>query len=277
MDQPFRIFSCALFGLRPERDRHHYYRLLLNDLATKTNLPIIVATNQPEAFDRKINTIHVTSVEAWSEQIWPASSHAMDAIARSYLGWHRKNQRLYQYQNPQVVRAYLAKTALIAYAAKRYGSLLWLDAGFLFSAVYDHTVPTNWVGYSPKKIESRLIPLLTGKEERVLVTTYPRKKRFLRQFRPDFHGMSYRCMNRLARAANATPTDHYTLAPLLYFPKGSAETLLDEFREVWQKMLGLKRLGTEENVLSVLRWRHGWDGMSTEQWLECLYEPSEAA
>lgn len=139
-----------------------------------------------------------------------------------------------------------------------------------FCAVYDHTVPTNWVGYSPKKIESRLIPLLTGKEERDLVTTYPRKKRFLRQFRLDFHGMSYRCMNRLARAANATPTDHYTLAPLLYFPKGSAETLLDEFREVWQKMLGLKRLGTEENVLSVLRWRHGWDGMSTEQWLECL-------
>ena len=43
-----------------------------------------------------------------------------------------------------------------------------------------------------------------------------------------------------------------------------------EASSVWEEVLKIGRAGTEENILSVLRWKHNWNGESLEMLVDVV-------
>lgn len=268
--RPLTIASLALFGMRPDRDTRTYYRLLLNNLRTQTDLPMVVYTNEPDGFAEGIEIVEVADHERLAEKYWPARDWQGEYAAR--LKWHPKNQGLAQFSMPHLPMVYLAKCAAMTEAAHTYGDVLWLDAGLLFSVLYDHQVPADWQGYDSAKLENELLAWLKVRqaERQPVFATIPRKWRINKNHRPTFHGLSYNDMSRLARASQAKADKCYVVAGAALMLPETALAIDAEFRQVWQSMLDQGRAGTEETVLSVLRWRHRWLGVPVTEWVRRL-------
>lgn len=261
------IATCALFGFRPERDEKGYYQLLLNDLADRTGVEIIAATNDPSRLHPRIETIKVDGLDSWADLIWKVDRR--DDEVRRLAGWHSSNRKRDLYQQPHLVSVYLAKIALWCEMGRRVGPCVWLDAGLVFSVCCDHDVPSDWKGYEPDLVENQFLPYVTSHRSPCL-THFPRRRRFLQEGRPHFHGMSYRAMDQLARQSGARPDDKCAAAAVMTLPDGFADAVQDEFTETWHRMVALGQIGTEENILTVMRWKHGWESLSHDEWLQKL-------
>ncbi|MBX3110424.1 MAG: hypothetical protein KF857_00320 [Fimbriimonadaceae bacterium] len=265
--RPLTIASLALFGMRPDRDTGTYYRLLLNQLRGQTDLPMVVYTNEPWGFVDGIELVTVADHVEMARKYWAAEDWQEQYAVR--LRWHPKNEGLSQFSMPHLPMVYLAKCAAMTGAAKAYGDVLWLDAGLLFSVVYDHRVPEDWQGYDRDKLDKELLAWLRVRQEerKPVFATVPRKWRPNKNHRPTFHGLSFNDMSRLAQATGARADSAYVVAGAALMLPETAATIDAEFPAVWQSMLAQGRAGTEETVLSVLRWRHGWLGVSVEEWV----------
>lgn len=269
MPLPVTYASCAFFGVRPDRDRGDYYRLLLNDLAAKKGeARLVVATNRPEGFHPDIEVVHVPDLAPYRRRMWDADEPEAHVVRA--LGTDRRTRRLAQFSQPQMVSVYLAKTAILAELAQREGKVVWLDAGLLFSALYDHNVPEHWKGYDAGLLQDRLQPFAQATAVRML--GFRRKLRPHKLFRPHFHGLSYVDMARLARLSGTKGDGWYVAAGALVLDAAGGKLIEEEFPKVWQDLLAMGRCGTEENVLSVLRWKHGWDLDPFDVWMPRLTE-----
>ena len=272
MARPLVIASCALMGFRPDRDTGRYYRLLLNDLRDKWDGPLHVATNDPAGFSEGIDLEPVPDVAAlrrclWDDERWQDEYHRR-------LGWHPRNHGIGQYKFPHMIEVYLAKTELMLRAAERFGEIVWLDAGLLFSVFHDHAVPDHWTGYSRPLLNEGLAPWLQGfSQDRPVVATIPRKWRPLKNHRPSFHGLTFHDMGRLARQALAKPQPFYAVAGAMRLSAQDAGMIRREWPSIWQSMLDLGRAGTEETVLSVLAWRHNWHAVPLAEWMRRVAVP----
>lgn len=249
------IATSALFGFRPERDSKGYYRLLLNELAEHTDLRIVAATNDPSQLSPRIETVIVENLDDWADRIWKVPNR--DEEVRRLAGWHSSNRKRDLFQQPHLVSVYLAKIALWCEIGRRVGPCVWLDAGLVFSVCYDHDVPEGWRGYDPDKLKNEFLPF-AARHDKPCLTHFPRRRRWFQEGRPHFHGMSYRAMDQLARLSNARPDDKCAAAAVMSLPDGYADPVQTEFTETWHRMVGLGQIGTEENILTVMRWRHGW-------------------
>ena len=268
----FTFASCALFGNRPDRDEHGYYHLLLNNLAEVCDVPLVVATNEPAAFHPRIETVRVEDLHEWSSRIWDPLDQ--DEVVIRLLQWHRKNRKLAQFAEPHLIGVYLAKMALLFDIASRHGDVVWIDAGLVFSAVYHHSVPGDWRGYDRHVIETRLMPRIAEQRatNKPMVTTFRRRRKLFHTHKPHFQGMSYDGMESLARRIGAVPDDDYTAAAMLYLPGDLASQTQSQFKDVWAEMVRMGRMGTEETVLTELRWKNGWDSLSHVEWLDLVRE-----
>jgi hypothetical protein len=267
------VVSCAFFGERTDRDPRAYYTPLLADFAAKSKATVIVYTNDPAAFPAHVETRLLDSVGPLVQRLWPDPN--WQAIYTRNLQWHTKNQRMAQARHPSLGGIYLAKTALLQETLEEFGDVLWLDAGFLFSVYHDHTVPPAWAGYDPKRIESELIPMINRarKVKAPFVALKPRKSEFWKNHRPTFNGMSYSGMERLARKFSARTDGFYTMAGMLYAEQSMARALRAEFSQIWKAVIDSGQIGTEENVMSVLRWKYRWPGLPLDDWAQLCAEP----
>lgn len=263
MDPPVTFASCAFFGFRPDRDHGEYYRLLLNDLAAKKGgARLVVATNRPEGFHPGIEIIHVPDITPYRRRLWDVADPA--ATVTRILGANRRNRRLAQYSQPQMISVYLAKTAILAELAQKEGKVVWLDAGLLFSVLYDHAVPDHWRGYDEGLLRDELQPFAQANAVRLL--SFRRKLRPHKLFRPHFHGLSYVDMARLARGVGAKADNWYVAAGAMVLDAKAGKLIEEEFPQVWQNVIETCRCGTEETVLSILRWKHAWPADPFERW-----------
>ncbi|MFZ4508148.1 MAG: hypothetical protein ACOYON_10695 [Fimbriimonas sp.] len=267
------IVSAAFFGYRSDRETGRYYRLLLNDFVEKTGHPVLVYTNEPTGFHPLIKTQFVDDLNPYIRRIWPDPE--WQERYRTALAWHSRNQRLAQASNPKLAAVYLSKLALFTDALENLDEALWLDAGLLFSVYSGHEVPDSSPGYSLERIESQFIPMLRGHRENgtPLVATIPRRWNLLKNHRPQFHGMSYNDMSKLAQTCRCSAQNYYVVSGLFYFPKAQMKSVSEEFGEVWNEILKANRVGTEENVMSILSWRHGYDHLPMRDWVQMLGEP----
>ena len=267
---PPTIVSAAFFGLRTDRDTRAYYSTLLNQLAPIYPGPVHVFTNDPGAFGHGIEVEKVDDLGPFMAEIWPDPD--WEAKVRPLLGWHRRNHRLAQWRQPRLLLPWLAKPGLVRRAAERHGPVFWLDAGLLYSVDHGHSVPAVPVGYDEGLIYDRLLPALerAARSPVPTVATVDRKGGWHKACRPTFHGLSWADMGQLARRCGARPDASHTVGAAAYWPEGWPARVIDEGRDVWRKMLGMGRIGTEETVLSVLRWKHGWDGLSTQSWCRLM-------
>jgi hypothetical protein len=261
------IATCALFGFRPERDQKGYYRHLLNDLADRSDVQIVAATNDPSQLSPRIRTVQVDQLDPWADRIWNVSNR--DETVRRLAGWHSSNKKRDLYQQPHLVGVYLAKIALWCEIARQVGPCVWLDAGLVFSVCYDHDVPQGWKGYDAELLRERFIPY-SGSQSEPVLTHFSRRRRWFQEGRPHFHGMSYRAMDQLAHRSGAKPDDRCAAAAVMVMPGGRCDEFQDEFREVWHRSVEMGQIGTEENVLTVQRWKHGWKSHSHDEWLSML-------
>jgi hypothetical protein len=259
-------------GFRPDRDTGRYYRLLLNDLRAKWDGPLHVATNDPHGFDPGIDLESVNNIAAlrrclWDDDDWQDQYHRR-------LGWHARNHGIGQYKFPHMIEVYLAKTELMLRAAERFGEIVWLDAGLLFSVFHDHAVPETWAGYDRVRLNEGLGPWLDSfTHDRPVVATIPRKWRPLKNRRPSFHGLTYLDMGDLARRAETRAESFYTVAGAMRLSAADAAVIRREWPNVWGPMLDMGRAGTEETVLSVLTWRHRWHAVPLAEWMTRLAVP----
>ncbi|MBS1707616.1 MAG: hypothetical protein JSS65_02715 [Armatimonadetes bacterium] len=267
MPEPVTLASCAFFGVRKDREPEKYYRLLLNDLAKKKGAArLVVATNDPTDFDPAIEVVLVTSIDEYRKRIWDVDDPDQEVVR--LFDWSWRNTRLDEYQMPGLVSVYLAKSAITCELARRFGKIVWLDAGLLFSVVYDHRVPEVWEGYSQERLEHRLQPL--AHESTSLFVAIPRQWRLFKNNRPHFHGLSYNDMARFARAAGTLPDDTYTAAGAMVLDAATAAQMETEMARDWRLMTEMGRCGTEENALSVFRWRNRLPGMDLKSWMALL-------
>jgi hypothetical protein len=263
--------TCALFGYRPDRDRLGYYRLLLNQLAEVTDRPIVAASNDPSQLSSRIQCMEAGDLDRWARQLWDVPDR--DEQVRKLVGWNSQNLAATIYTNPTLVAMYLAKTAILFELAERHGDILWLDAGLFFSHVYGHDVPSGWRGYDPELLTTRVdatVKAYQAKGEPAFAT-FRRKRKLFRGDRPHFHTLSYNDMTRLGEAIGAPSGRDYVTAPVIYFPAARVKEIRDEFRHTWAEMVGLGRMGTEENVFSVMKWKHNWPGLTVEEWISLMH------
>ena len=167
-----------------------------------------------------------------------------------------------------MVGVYLAKTAIMLELASTYGKIIWLDAGLLFSVNFDHSIPTAWKGYDANLLANALQPLAEKNE--ILTMTVPRKSRVFKNHRPSFHGLSFNDMTKLANSSGAMPDDRYLVAGAIVLNAKNAQRIEDEFPTVWSTMLDQGRIGTEENVLSIMRWKENWPSLTVGEWMANL-------
>jgi hypothetical protein len=269
MDAP-TLVSAAFFGLRSDRDTLAYYSTLLNDLAGFYPGRVIVYTNEPGAFGSRIQAERVNDLRPFMAEIWPDTD--WEAQVLPLLSWHKRNRRLAQWAYPRLLLPWLAKLGLVKAAAQRHGPVFWLDAGLLYSVDHGRSVPARPVGYDPARVSRLLLPALAEAAGSTVptVATVPRKGGWLKSWRPTFHGLSRRDMARLARRCGAAPDDRYTVGAVAYWPSDWPVRVIDEGADVWRKMLDMGRIGTEETVLSVLRWKHGWHGRPVGEWCRLM-------
>jgi len=265
--RPLTIASLAVFGVRPDRDTRTYYRLLLNNLRSQTDLPVVVYTNEPDGFDPGIQVVFIDDYMPLATRLWDDKDWQRTYAHR--LRWHPKNTGLAQFAMPHLPMVYLSKCAAMIEAARTFGDVLWLDAGLLFSVRYNHQVPPDWRGYDAAKLENELLPWLRMRqaERRPVFATIPRKWRINKNHRPTFHGLSYNDMSMLGRASGTHPDTAYVVAGAALMLPETAAVIEAEFAKVWQEMLDQGRAGTEETVLSVLRWKHRWTGVPVTEWV----------
>ena len=269
------IVSAAFFGYRSDRDTGRYYRLLLNDFVEKTGHPVLVYTNEPTGFHPLITTQFVDDLSPYIRRIWPDPE--WQERYRAALAWHSRNQRLAQASNPKLAAVYLSKMALFTDALEDCDEALWVDSGLLFSAYYGHEVPEVYRGYSVERIQSQFLPSLRASRDagKPLFATLPRRWNILKNHRPQFHGMSFNDMKALAKVSQCQDQDYYIFGGLFYVPRSHANTITSEFGEIWNHILSANRVGTEENVMSVLSWRHNYPRIPIRQWIQMLGEPPE--
>lgn len=271
MPVDYAYATCALFGYRPDRDRQGYYRLLVNQLAEVADRPIVAATNDRSQLSAKVDAFEVSDLDTWARKLWDVSDR--DAQVRKLVGWHPNNLAATIYTNPTLVAMYLAKTAILLELAERHGDILWLDAGLFFSHVYGHQVPEGWKGYDPELMHAKLDPVVRQFQARGVpaFATFKRKRKLFCGDRPHFHTLSYNDMSRLADQVGAPSGRDYVTAPVIFLPAACVPKLREDFINAWSKMAGLGRMGTEENILSVLMWKHQWPGLTVEDWIALMH------
>lgn len=271
MPADYAYATCALFGYRPDRDRQGYYRLLVNQLAEVADRKIVAATNEPSFLDPKIDAFKVDDLDTWAKKLWDADDR--DGHVRRLVGWHPQNLAATIYTNPTLVAMYLAKTAILLELAERHGDILWLDAGLFFSHVYGHEVPDGWKGYDPERMQAKLDPVVRRFQAQGVpaMATFHRKRKLFRGDRPHFHTLSFHDMTRLAEKIGATSGREYVTAPVIFLPAAWVPRLREDFRQAWAAMVELGRMGTEENILSVLMWKHQWPGLTVEGWIDLMH------
>lgn len=272
MATPLTLASCALIGFRPDRDTGRYYRLLLNDLRAKWDGPLHVTTNEPAGFAKGIELESVTDIAALRKCLWDNDRWENDYHLR--LGWHPRNHGIGQYKFSHMIEVYLAKTELMLRAAERFGEIVWLDAGLLFSVFHDHQLPESWSGYDRALLNEDLLPWLNRfPGDRPVVATIPRKWRPLKNHRPSFHGLTYHDMGKLARQSGVKTQPFYTVAGAMRLTAEDAALIRREWPAIWSQMLAQGRAGTEETVLSVLAWRHHWHAVPLAEWMTRVAVP----
>jgi hypothetical protein len=265
---PFTIGTCALFGYRPDRDRLRYYQLLVNQLCAVSPFPVVVATNRPDEFQQVDRVIPVEDAGALRQKIWEEPNWQTEYLAR--LGHHPRNRSLAQFQDPRLVEVYLAKMSLIFAMNEMLGDLLWIDAGFLFSAVYQHNVTADWQGYCPVQLAALPATISSGPPTEPVLFQIPRKKRLFRTRRPHFHGLSWHDMESLALRNQIKSHPHYIAAGIGYYPAGFAENHQNEFKALWADHVAYGRAGTEETIISLMSWRHAWKSLTLTEWVRLV-------
>lgn len=252
-----QIVSCVFSGYRTDRDVNTYYVDLLNRLYRDTKANLCMFTNIADAFDAGIETVPVPNLQPYREMVWVDPN--WQSIYHRNLGWHPRNYGLTQYSQETLVEVYLAKLGLKVEANKRFGSYLWLDAGLLNSVlgVEAHAK------YNPTKFEEKFLSQMNPSQE--LVALRPRKFRLHKNHRPSFHGLSFNDMTKLGRNYGARPDHWYVVGGTGWLTDSVIKAIESESATVWNDLLALGRAGTEENILSVLRWKHGWTGVELEQ------------
>jgi hypothetical protein len=77
-------------------------------------------------------------------------------------------------------------------------------------------------------------------------------------------------MSKVARACGATPDEHYVVGGTARVTQVMVAQIEKEASSVWEEVLKIGRAGTEENILSVLRWKHNWNGESLEMLVDVV-------
>jgi len=265
--EPVTIASCAFFGVRQNRDAEGYYRLLLNDLARKKGAArMVVATNEPAGFDSSIEILHVPDFDLYRRRIWDCEDFESKVV--DLFSWSWRNSRLEVCRMPRLVSIYLAKTAICCEMAREAGKVVWLDAGLLFSAVYGHQVPRSWQGYSQARLAEKLQPFAADRSAEFII--FPRRCQIFKNKRPHFHGLSYDDMSQLARSAGTRPDKFYTAAGAMVLDASAAALMEAELPNLWRLVTDMGKCSTEENILSLFRWRHGVPGRTQAEWMDLL-------
>lgn len=171
-----------------------------------------------------------------------------------------------QYEKPELNALYLAKLGLIDAAVRAYGDILWLDAGYLFSQKYRHQVPEGWKGYDRAGLDALLGGTMAdyARRGRPYLSGFYRKPRWYKPRKEFLHGATWSQMSRLARHFHARRDRIYVNASLLFIPGAYWRERYPFLVEIWKFMEAQGIPGTEENVLSVLRWVDGLDTFSVE-------------
>lgn len=267
-----QIVSGAFFGIRPDRDAMGYYREALRSLAEASSAPIRVFTNDVSQLDPRLDRVTIESMAEVRRRLVDAPD--WEAEYRRRLAWHPKNTRLAQYQMVGLPDMYAGKMQLLLESCSPAGAF-WIDAGLPFSVYYGHSVPAAWPGYSRERVDGVLRPFLlrANDEGRVVLTQFRFKRRLHKLFRPTFHGLSAVDMLRLAKRVGAKPDGYYCAACCQLIPASEAEQVRRDFQEIWQAMWDMGRAGTEETILTVMRWKRGYEARSTGEWLDLMFEP----
>lgn len=267
------LVSGAFFGLRHDRDSYSYYSKLLANLAEQSGQRLTVFTNEPDRLDPGLNCLHVPSLEPYVRSVWDVDDWKLRY--HKALERHKRNLTSAQYLYPDLPAMYLAKVPLMCEAAKTHGACLWIDAGLLFSTHFDHKVPNHDVGYHAESLRDRFFPAAQNLADlsHVFVSHFTRKYKLFRNNVPRFHGSSHRDMDAYATKLGLVPDMTYVAAGVFYVHASAADSLLNEFRDAWRVLIDMGGIGTEENVLSALRWRHGWPGLGVNEWVEQMVDP----
>ncbi len=257
-----QVVSAVFSGYRPDRDVSRYYADLLNRLADTLNINLLVFTNEPSLFSGRVQTITLDNLERYRQLVWNAPDWA--SVYHTNLGWHPKNKHLAQYRFDRLVEVYLSKLGLKVEAHRIVGDFLWLDAGLLNSVLG----LDSGRFYSLQGFE-RLRELWLD-DHGEFTALIDRKSRLLKNHRPSFHGLSFNDMSKLARACGATPDEYYVVGGTARVTQVMVEQIEKEASSVWAEVLKLGRAGTEENILSVLRWKHKWNGEPLEKLVDVI-------
>lgn len=260
-----RLVSAAFFGIRPDRDTQGYYRDALKELVAAYPGEAIVLTNDLGQFpELAVEAFFVDDYGKYAREVWPSPDLERYRQNASKSRGGRKNA---QSSKPELSLVWLAKTVLAMDDAVMNGPVWWVDAG-LRNSMYG-------VGRA-RYIEAGLVQegerLVSGGQE--CFATIERKPRAARPWRHDFHGANRWEMERLARRFGVTQTDEqHVVGGMMFLTRDVADTVLMEFGEVWQTMLDMGIAGTEETVLSVLRWKYGWSAQDLRDWSDRITEP----
>jgi len=257
-----QVVSAVFSGYRPDRDVSRYYADLLNRLAETLNINLLVFTNEPSLFSERVQTITINDLKRYRQLVW--NDKDWESTYHTNLGWHPKNRHLAQYRFDRLVEVYLSKLGLKVEAHRMVGDFLWLDAGLLNSVLGLNSDRF----YSLQGFE-RLRDLWRG-DHGELTALIDRKSRLLKNHRPSFHGLSFNDMSKVARACGATPDEHYVVGGTARVTQVMVAQIEKEASSVWEEVLKIGRAGTEENILSVLRWKHNWNGESLEMLVDVV-------
>jgi hypothetical protein len=271
------VFPCAVslafFDLRKDRDTRTYYSYLLENFAVAYPGRLVVFTNDAGVFSSEMETRELADLEPLLMNIWPEPNWR--DIYRSNLAQNPRNSNLLQYQFPDLLLPWFSKISLIQKMLRELPEVIWIDAGLLFSVDHRHSIPEPLPSYDQARITECLPPVLKrGRDANCpILAGIPRTFRLTKVKRPHFHGMSYMDMGRAATGFTASARNDYIVGGAGYWPQSALSVLNHEVRAAWQAIRALERVGTEENILTLLAWKHGWPSLPVTAWCRLLANP----